>query len=139
MENAHGKEPWKVIVCDGPDIADIQDGEGFGIKEAGYFSVANARRIVACVNALSGISTEALETVMSACMRMEFPGDSHSHTRAHHSIRFIFAPEPLPVIKEDEEALIARIFNLPRNVLFPKNGISLDRIKEAMQILFPEE
>jgi len=53
----HSPEPWlqagDVILCgDGPDIA----------QTTGYNFDANARRIVACVNACKALSTEWLES-----------------------------------------------------------------------------
>lgn len=81
-ESKHTLEPWEVFHGDGPiDCPGIDAGDlsivVFGERLTGDFGVqghtvdeahANARRIVAAVNATSGISTEALEAGVVAEM-----------------------------------------------------------------------
>jgi hypothetical protein len=67
----HTKEPWEVIAVD--DMYEIHS------KTAGHEvvwsidSIANAQRIVACVNACEGITNEALEAgvIQSALINFE--------------------------------------------------------------------
>lgn len=55
----HTKEPWHV--CENVHIAS-EDGNGYWISICTDVNTpANARRIVACVNVMSGIRTEFLE------------------------------------------------------------------------------
>ncbi len=60
----HTKEPWTL----GP--AAVRGGDGQVVAKTwgddGGQELANARRIVACVNACRGISTEALESIKDA-------------------------------------------------------------------------
>jgi hypothetical protein len=62
-ETKHSPEPWRIDKEDPAsgigDAAGEICAEGWGRKR---LADANARRIVACVNALAGISTEALES-----------------------------------------------------------------------------
>jgi transposase len=51
----HTPEPW--INC-GTQKEDVRDADGFGICKA---RTNDARRIVACVNACKGLTTESLE------------------------------------------------------------------------------
>lgn len=87
----HTKEPWN---CDGPSIYHlIADGVRTPIAfvyspacaehgEIGRRSLADARRIVACVNFLAGITTEELVSGRyKACLLDTVP----------------IVPEPLPV------------------------------------------
>jgi hypothetical protein len=64
----HTPEPWSVY--EGENIHGVLDSEGKHLAEMWqrkqYNSLANARRIVACVNACEGISTETLEKVKLA-------------------------------------------------------------------------
>jgi hypothetical protein len=57
-ETKHSPEPWRVI-------ADYAAMDAYGgqtcIASGGDGGAVNARRIVACVNACAGLSTEALE------------------------------------------------------------------------------
>ncbi len=59
-EHEHTKEPWKR--ANGTYVEDtaIEDSEGWRL--ACDVDPKNARRIVACVNACAGLSTEALES-----------------------------------------------------------------------------
>jgi hypothetical protein len=63
----HTKEPW--AIHNSKNLIAILDYEGKHLAELWqrkeYDSVANARRIVACVNACAGIPTEALEQITS--------------------------------------------------------------------------
>lgn len=55
----HTREPWSLINrC----VIVDQDGDGIASTHARCFAEANASRIVACVNACSGIPTEDLGT-----------------------------------------------------------------------------
>ena len=63
----HTKEPWKVDTLIGCDHVDIRDADGRRIAVvAGTYPTAtktedaNARRIVACVNACKGLTNEQL-------------------------------------------------------------------------------
>lgn len=61
----HSKEPWRVISIDGWDgVGTVPDERGFAddICKLVYNNPSNARRIVACINACKGISTENLES-----------------------------------------------------------------------------
>lgn len=59
-DQRHSPEPWKIVVS-GHVIENtnhqvvIEDAEGASVKDL--------ERVVACVNALAGISTEALEAL----------------------------------------------------------------------------
>ena len=59
----HTKEPWTVY--EGEECHGVLDSEGKHLADMWqrkhYDSLANARRIVACVNACEGIPTETLE------------------------------------------------------------------------------
>ena len=66
IENKHTPEPWRTDAeCGFPQ--DIHDSKGNLFLRCGsdfdneIYGEANARRIVACVNACSGISTDNLE------------------------------------------------------------------------------
>jgi len=63
LMSEHTKEPWGIHKS--KNFVAILDSEGKHLAElwqrAEYDSVANARRIVACVNACVGIETETLE------------------------------------------------------------------------------
>lgn len=74
MSTQHTKEPWKVINSDTNHGAYIEDDSGTTVCDL-YFlqdvsekvfhhdnAGANARRIVACVNACAGIETKTLES-----------------------------------------------------------------------------
>lgn len=52
----HTKEPWKLGGCSGRMV---YDAEGYNVADVDL--LANAQRIVACVNACSAIKTEDLE------------------------------------------------------------------------------
>ncbi len=56
-ENKHSPEPWHYV----GDSGAIEDASGHMCAEAWVREDANARRIVAAVNACAGLSTEALE------------------------------------------------------------------------------
>lgn len=61
----HTKEPWHVGVCQSLAM-NIYDERGIGVASSPLIKtneerLANARRIVACVNKLEGIQTEDLE------------------------------------------------------------------------------
>lgn len=70
----HTKEPWRIgqyvpqVVCAVHEGEDVIVVEPFGMNDASDLRLplivqhANARRIVACVNALEHVSTEQLET-----------------------------------------------------------------------------
>lgn len=65
----HTKEPWRILPGKYPNVPqpifseDGQIASVGGYHEPGHAQrVANARRIVACVNACAGIPTEALES-----------------------------------------------------------------------------
>jgi len=66
----HTKEPWEVFEWD-----DRQSAIHFmsvvskltGEMVASYLPIADAKRIVACVNACAGITNEALEAGVVAC------------------------------------------------------------------------
>ena len=70
MTQQHTQGPWRTVpfICGGSRIG-IQDANGKWVGEEGYaevqhiprFSPAHARRIVACVNAFDGVTTEAIE------------------------------------------------------------------------------
>lgn len=65
----HTPTPWKLFTAqDGTKFLGIGDDTGGGITDGGFGlwrddeeALANARRIVACVNACAGIETETLE------------------------------------------------------------------------------
>ncbi len=67
---SHTPEPWRINPKYSMSVEAVSDGQGIniiaecsdpdGIRTAGE-DVANARRIVACVNAAAGIPTEQLE------------------------------------------------------------------------------
>jgi hypothetical protein len=63
----HTKEPWQVNFSDSTQICDC-DGESRGCAPIAVMAdgdddaEANARRIVACVNACAGLGTEALDS-----------------------------------------------------------------------------
>ncbi len=75
MGDQHSKEPWRVgksgdsVVCDDatgvrfPALDDAELNHYGGQLVCESVSAADQRRIVACVNACAGISTEALEAV----------------------------------------------------------------------------
>lgn len=71
-------EPWSVY--EGEHIHGVLDAEGKHLAEMWqrkqYNSLANARRIVACINACEDISTETLESVKLADV-----GDMHDALR----------------------------------------------------------
>jgi len=57
----HTKEPWNV--CENVHIAS-EDGNGYWISICTDVNTpANARRIVACVNACAGMDTDSLESI----------------------------------------------------------------------------
>lgn len=65
-ETKHSPEPWACgpNPAGGPwvEVVDATGEEVAGADKCGaFYSEADARRIVACVNELAGISTEALE------------------------------------------------------------------------------
>lgn len=70
MSAKHTPGPWRTVpfIYHGSRIG-IQDADGKWVGEEGYaeiqhiprFSPAHARRIVACVNAFDGVTTEAIE------------------------------------------------------------------------------
>lgn len=66
MENKHTPEPWKTVFRGdegGLDIdAFVSNGWGDYVTLALNVGEANARRIVACVNACAGVPTERLES-----------------------------------------------------------------------------
>lgn len=78
MSTQQPKGPWRTVpfMCNGERIG-IQDASGKWVGEEGYqdvqyiprFSPEHARRIVACVNACEGISTENLEDVTPVAKR----------------------------------------------------------------------
>ncbi len=83
----HTKEPWRVgnhccIVSDTPipEVDSVSSVEYYGghcICES--VTDANAERIIACVNACQGITTEALEAdVVSRCINEV--GEEHSYS-----------------------------------------------------------
>jgi len=58
----HSQEPWDIDTMYKANITDA-DGRTFSVGNSFIpENIANARRIVACVNALAGIETEALES-----------------------------------------------------------------------------
>ncbi len=62
----HSKEPWRIISIGGWDgVGTVPDSRGFAdeICKLAYNNPANARRIVACVNACEGVATEDLESL----------------------------------------------------------------------------
>lgn len=62
---SHVNEPWKVVNRGDEECSDIDakgpEGWGGDVTLATNIGNANARRIVACVNALKNVSTEWLE------------------------------------------------------------------------------
>lgn len=78
MSDQHSPEPWqkwsgatflqaKIVTDKGFIVADVQpgtskDGCQYGSTRSDQAD-ANARRIVACVNSLAGVPTEALEKI----------------------------------------------------------------------------
>ena len=72
----HTKEPWKVSdkrgVCREFYLADETGDEAISV----VFYAANARRIVACINACKGITTEALEAgIIDWALARAIPSD----------------------------------------------------------------
>jgi hypothetical protein len=61
----HTKEPWEVIAVD--DMYEIHSKTAGQEVVWSIDSIANAQRIVACVNACEGITTEALEKGFVEC------------------------------------------------------------------------
>ena len=58
----HTKEPWEVLGSNFPQIVDAKGCVAMMAPDAPMpIQIANAKRIVACVNACAGITTEALE------------------------------------------------------------------------------
>jgi hypothetical protein len=62
--SGHTKEPW-VYACGDAEHLGIIIGRHGGEVVDGEFSEANARRIVACVNACAGIPDEKLQSWMN--------------------------------------------------------------------------
>lgn len=61
-ENKHSPEPWRVVEPSPDEQVIIDSADGDAVVWDGIESdPADLRRIVACVNALAGIPTEALE------------------------------------------------------------------------------
>ena len=66
-ETKHSPEPWRLSPAGkwyGPSVEAGPEGDGsrFVLNEGCAFDVGDLRRIVAAVNAVAGISTEALES-----------------------------------------------------------------------------
>lgn len=57
---ASGSDGWHIAECGNPNFTLVESGEEFSLAQKER--EANARRIVACVNACAGISTEILES-----------------------------------------------------------------------------
>ncbi len=73
----HSKEPWRITSIDGWDgVGTVPDARGFAddVCKLVFNNPANARRIVACVNACRGISTEALESIKDAWIMKSLEG-----------------------------------------------------------------
>ncbi len=72
MKTDHTPEPWRIGTPPPNGEQTIGNEKGLMVAVAttghGVSAEANARRIVACVNACAGISTEALESEGSAVM-----------------------------------------------------------------------
>ena len=64
-ETKHSPEPWGISPAHSGDVLEANEGwkvaECWDPEATPGTSADNARRIVACVNALAGIPTEALE------------------------------------------------------------------------------
>ncbi len=69
---AHSKEPWASRPSEhhGEVTEDIIAHGSGNITVASDLSDADARRIIACVNILAGVSTEILERVINAGARL---------------------------------------------------------------------
>ena len=94
----HTKEPWEVHLLDRRTMiaSDIESGyivETRKVKR-GDIDIANAKRIVACVNACAGITNEALEAGIVRNVLGEYMQDSN-----HIGDVKIFYD--LPLMKED--------------------------------------
>ena len=66
MTTNHTPEPWKVEIGCNKETAITSDDDWIAILNRLEKTQANARRIVACVNACKGVSTEALENIAKA-------------------------------------------------------------------------
>lgn len=107
-ETKHTKEPW----CIGPD--------GGLWSERGPLSTdsdpANARRIVACVNACAGISTEVLETAQDCEMHaalIRLRTYKAQRDELAEALRIIAGPENNPTFSDAANVARAALAKLP--------------------------
>ena len=63
----HSKEPWTVDINSNDAWIKQADGQHITGYGNGEVSVADAERIVACVNACRGIPNEELEELINRC------------------------------------------------------------------------
>lgn len=84
MTQQHTPEPWHAVP--GANLTLLAVGDAASITRerqlGGVLSAADARRIVACINACAGIPTEELEgaSALSGRHRLEMLADSAAET-----------------------------------------------------------
>lgn len=107
-ERDHSATPWTIrqegndalviVDANGNDttvIADIQHDPGFGIFGDPDGAHRDMRRIVACVNACAGISTEALESTGSVILSAESYGAvQRQRDELLAALRYVLEDEP---------------------------------------------
>lgn len=118
---SHTKEPWKVVNRGDEQCSDIdaKGPEGWGGDVTIAMNIGNdtARRIVACVNACAGISTDRLEDLGKPLMNYLFGADEHAAN----------------LVKQRDELLAALETVNESAVCFAKNeySISADAISKV--------
>jgi len=100
--SGHTPEPWAVTILDGVPFIRFMDSEGVHIKIAGPItgrwwygqadkdrtaeSIANAERIVACVNGCAGLNPEAVPELLAACRMVVMAQQRRTRTAEEQEI-----------------------------------------------------
>lgn len=106
MSAKHTPGPWaerngRIFQADRPNLTIANIARAFD----GDYSSTNARRIVACVNACEGISTDAIETEGSAVMGWVRAASKLLRLRSEHDE----LQESHQAIKEQRDELLAAL------------------------------
>lgn len=106
MSTKHTPGPWserngRIFQADRPNLTIANIARAFD----GDYSSTNARRIVACVNACEGISTDAIETDGSAVMGWVRAASKLLRLRSEHDE----LQESHQAIKEQRDELLAAL------------------------------